>query len=120
MQVVVWTGTVVGADRENKFEDWMAENGFVATYLEEFKTLPSTDKHGNPIEGTGGRNDLLFMVSPDNIGKFSVWRLQYGMHWWEDYLDAGAWEGVPPEVLKRYPYTWGHSPNRYSAVVNEE
>ena len=120
MQVVVWTGTVVGKDKKNEFEEWMAENGFNATYLEEFRTLPDLDKDGAPIEDTGGRNDLLFTVSPDNMGKFSVWRLNYSMHWWENYLDSGAWEIVPPEVLRRYPYTWYNRPDKYSAVLDEE
>ena len=120
MQVVVWTGTIVGENDKTKFEEWMAENGFNATYLEEFKTLPSVGAIGELIKGTGGRNDLLFAVSPDNIGKFSVWRLSYGMHWWEDYLDSGAWEIVPPEVLRRYPYTWHNCPDKYSVALDKE
>ena len=112
-QVVVWRGTVVGKDRADEFEQWVAENGFNVVYLEEFKTLPDTDEWGDPVEGTGGRNDLLFQVEDDDLGKFSLWRLGYGMSWWEDYLDNGNYAIVPDEVLKRYPYSWDNNPNKY-------
>ena len=104
-QVVVWPGIIVGADNSKKFEDWFAENGFNVTYLEEFKTLPEVADN-RVVEGTGGRNDVLFQVEDDDLGKFAVWRLNYGMSWWEDHLDNGNSDIIPRAILERYPYTW--------------
>lgn len=115
-QIVVWPGTIVGEDRSGEFEDWVAENGFNVTYLEEFKTLPDTDDDGCVIENTGGRNDLLFQVEDDDLGKFAIWRLGYGMSWWEDYLDNGNYTIVPKSILERYPYGWDDTPDKYSGV----
>lgn len=99
-QIVVWPGTIVGKDNIEQFESWVAENGFNATYLEEFKTLD-------------GRNDLLFQVEDDDLGKFALWRLNYGMSWWEDYLDNGNYAIVPKSILNCYPYGWDDNPNKY-------
>ena len=113
-QVVVWEGTVVGKNKKKDFTDWMEENGYKVKYLEEFKTLPEHNADGNIIKGTGGRNDLLFELGEKvDVGKFSIWRLNYGMRWWEDYLDNGAYKYVPSETLKKYPYGWGENPNKY-------
>lgn len=113
-QVVVWCGTIVGKDKVEEFEEWLAQNGFNVSYLTEFKTLPSLDEQGSPIPNTGGRNDLLFSISSEHISKFAVWRLGYKMHWWEDYLDSGAWEYVPSEILETFPYSWGSNPHKYT------
>ena len=115
-QIVVWPGTIVGEDMSGEFEDWVAENGFNVTYLEEFQTLPDMDGGGNTIEGTGGRNDLLFQVEDDDLGKFAIWRLNYGMSWWEDYLDNGNHRIVPKSILERYPYGWDDTPDKYSGA----
>lgn len=115
-QVVVWPGTVLGADKAEEFENWVAENGFNVTYLEEFKTLPNVDG-----SAPGGRNDLLFQVEDDDLGKFALWRLNYGMSWWEDYLDNGNYAIVPRDILRKYPYGWDNNPNKYtSAFIGEE
>ena len=107
-QIVVWEGTIVGKDKIKEFESWMKENGFKVKYLTEFTTLP--DKH---VKGTGGRNDLLFEIDSKSTGKFSLWRLNYGMRWWEDYLDNGSYKIVPPEILKQYEYGWDDLPDKY-------
>lgn len=118
-QIVVWPGTVVGENRSEKFEDWMAKNGFNATYLEEFSTLPNVNNN-RVVEGTGGRNDLLFQVEDDDLSKFAIWRLNYGMSWWEDYLDNGNYAIVPRSVLERYPYGWDDTPTKYSESYIDE
>ena len=106
-QVVVWEGTIVGEEKIKDFEQWMLENGFKIKYLEEFKTLPNKGE-------TGGRNDLLFALDDSvDTGKFSIWRLTYGMRWWEDYLDNGSYKIVPKEILKHYPYGWDNNPDKY-------
>lgn len=113
-QIVVWEGTVVGEEKVAEFEQWMKENGFFVKYLEEFQTLPDIGKNGKPVKDTGGRNDLLFALGDSvDTGKFAIWRLNYGMRWWEDYLDNGGYKITPKEVLKRRPYGWGNNPNKY-------
>lgn len=112
-QVVVWPGTVLGADKAEEFEEWIAEHGFTATYLEEFRTLPDVSD-GRVVENTGGRNDLLFQVEDDDLGKFALWRFGYGMSWWEDYLDNGNYAIVPRRILDKYPYGWYDNPNKYT------
>ena len=106
-QVVVWEGTVVGKNKKKDFTNWMEENGWKVKYLEEFKTLPSTDSDGNIIKGTGGRTDLLFELDESvDVGKFSIWRLNYGMRWWEDYLDNGGNLIAPNSILEKYERSW--------------
>lgn len=118
-QIVVWESTIVGDDNIEGFEDWMKEHGFNVKYLTEFTTLP--DMVGDkPVPNTGGRNDLLFEVASDDILKFAVWRLQHDMRWWEDYLDNGEWKVVPPDVLKKYPYGWNNTPNKYIQPDTDE
>ena len=110
-QLVVWPGTIVGDSNEQlKFQTWLDEEGFRAKYVTEFKTLPDSpgDIH------TGGRNDLLFYIHEDDVGKFAIWRLQYEMRWWEDYLDNGGSEIVPPEVLQEFQYGWGEKDSTFN------
>lgn len=113
--LVVWGGTVVG-DKKDDFVNWMKTEGFDVTYLEEFKTLPDVDTYGNRIPETGGRNDLIFSINAD-IGKFAIWRLQYGMSWWDDYVegscekieddkDVKTYYIIPQHILDKYN-TWG-------------
>ena len=87
-QLVVWRGVIVG-EQVDKFETWMKDEGFDVTYLEEFKTLPSLDEEGNIISDSGGRNDLIFSIN-SNLSKFAIWRLQYGMSWWDDYVEGSC------------------------------
>lgn len=79
-QVCVWPGTIVGTDDSQKFTDWMKEEfGVRIQYLEEIETAEDST-------GPGGRNDLFFGVHEDDIGKFAVKRLAYGIRWIEDVL----------------------------------
>ena len=92
-QLVVWRGTIVGKDEIKKFENWLQEEGFRVKYATEFNT-------------TKGSNDLLFYIHSDDISKFAIWRLERGMSWWEDYLDNGAKDIVPKEVLNKFSYLY--------------
>ena len=98
-QLVVWPGTVVGQEKIIEFEEFMSEEGFKVKYADEFETQPDET-------GPGGRNDLLFYVDKKDIGRFSLWRLQHGMRWWEDYLDNGGVWLAPESIQDKYPYTW--------------
>ena len=102
-QLVVWTSTIVGKDKAKDLEDFLKEEGFKVKYATESQTLPDE----NDITGeTGGRNDVLFYIDDKDIPKFSVWRLKYGMKWWEDYLDNGSDKIVPQEILNKFEYGW--------------
>lgn len=100
-QVCVWPGTVVGLDRVSDFEQWALETfGARVQYLEEVKTAPDFE-NGYPVEDTGGRNDLLFAVHNDDVMKFAVPRLAYGMRWLEDVY--GNHQGsLYPERVSQY------------------
>lgn len=111
-QIVVWEGTIVGHNKKEEFEKWMKQNGFRIKYLTEFKTLQDI-KDGMAVPNTGGRNDLLFEVQSQDVKKFAIWRLDYGMRWWEDYLDNGAYKIVPLDILEQYKYGWGSNPSKY-------
>jgi hypothetical protein len=92
-QVCVWEGTIVGPEKIREFEKFMMEQFEVrAQYLEELKTKP--DKG---VKGTGGRNDLFFAVHDEDVDKFSVPRLGYGIRWIEDVLSKENYK------IKIYP-----------------
>jgi hypothetical protein len=110
-QVVVWPGTLVGDDCVDDFLVWMTEEfGVRAQYLEEIETNPSRDNYGNIIEGTGGRNDLLFAVHAEDVPKFVLPRLKFGMRWLEDVLEYRSLSVqdplLYPERVLEY-CTWG-------------
>ena len=102
-QLCVWEGTIVGADEVANFENWLqSEFGVRGKYVEEIKTLPTPGEE----ETTGGRNDLFFRVHNDDIEKFAVKRLAFGIRWWEDVLGNGNGVLYTNEVLEKYPKTW--------------
>ena len=92
-QVCVWEGTTVGDDKIKEFENFMMKQFKTRIqYLEEIETNPDLDANGEPIEGTGNRSDLFFSVHNDDVGKFAVPRLQYGIRWIEDVLDKDNYQ----------------------------
>lgn len=80
-QVVVWPCTLVDESEDKQFEYWIKNEFNVrAQYLE-------TVSAGQPLEGVQ-RVDVLFAVHNEDIGRFALPRLQYGMRWLEDvYLN---------------------------------
>jgi hypothetical protein len=104
-QVCVWPGTVVGVANVEEFEKWMLETfGVRAQYLEEIETNPDVGKDGEPVPGTGGRNDIFFSVVTEDIGNFAIKRLAYGIRWIEDiYLNGGGY--LYPDRVAKYK-TW--------------
>ena len=97
-QVVIWPGIIIGKDKVQEFEEWMNEAGFRVKYIKEFKTLPTPNE-----QDTGGRNDTLFYIHSEDIGKFAIWRLGRGMRWIEDAIDNEP--EIYPEDVKNYK-TW--------------
>jgi hypothetical protein len=67
-------------------------------YLREVETGPDRDDFGRAVEGTGGRNDVLFAVHEDDIGKFAVPRFHYGMRWLDDVYGNGHGDLYPADV----------------------
>jgi hypothetical protein len=109
-QVCVWPGTLVGADQVEVFEKFIAENfnNTRVQYLEEVKTFPDVQPNGRLVEGTGDRNDVFFAVHSEDVGKFAVPRLSYGIRWIEDVLDNEARRGefrIYPDRVTEYR-TW--------------
>ena len=110
VQVCVWPGTLCGPDKVHEFEEYMAgEEGFSVRvqYLEEVKTYPDI-KNGKIVHGTGGRNDLMFAVHKDDVGKFAVPRLMAGIRWIEDVYGNGG-GNLYPEYVRGY-YSWDKDP----------
>ena len=82
-QVCVFPGLLVDEDKIQEFIDQIKEVFDTRVqYLETILTKPDVD---DP-ENTGGRSDVFFAVHQDDIGKFAVKRLQYGIRWIEDAM----------------------------------
>ena len=109
IQLCVWPGTIVGPDQVESFIQWLSDRFDVrGKYDCEVLTNPDLDKYGNPVEGTGGRNDLFFYIHSEDVGKFAVPRLEYGIRWWEDvikYNDTSK-HLYSQEFLDNRPVTW--------------
>ena len=101
-QLCVWPGTVVG-DSKKVQEDFVKffkdELGVTVKYETEVKTLADET-------GPGGRNDLFFYISDDDVMKFAIPRLQMGIRWWEDCFLNGDEMFFTDEFLEKYPKTW--------------
>jgi len=86
-QVCIWPATVVGKEKIENFEEFMLQQFKTRVqYLEEIETSPDVDINGEVIKGTGNRNDVFFSVHDEDIGKFAIARLAYGIRWIEDVL----------------------------------
>ena len=89
-QVCVWPGTILPETHIEKFVKHFEENGFRIQHLETLRTGPDLDSTGKPIDGTGGRSDVLFAIHNDDVMKFAIPRMQMGIRWIEDVLDNEA------------------------------
>lgn len=103
-QVCVMEGVIVHDDQVDEFVSKLTELfGCRFKFLEQFTTLPDRE-WGEPVPGTGGRSDVLFYVHTDDIGRFAVPRLLYGIHWIEDVFANmdGKNNVYYPERLRSY------------------
>ena len=92
----VWLATVVVTDEVPDFNKWLADAFSVdGEYAESFTTLP------DETPGSGGRVDTLFRVANDDVPKFAVPRLAYGIRWWSDYITDSR-DIVPKAIIERY------------------
>jgi hypothetical protein len=110
-QLCVWPGTMVGNTQEKiqEFEMFMMSNFLVRVkYLTELITNPDLDNHGEPVENTGGRNDLFFYVHKDDIRTFAIKRLACGIRWWEDVIkyNNNSKHLYPIEFINNNQPTW--------------
>lgn len=102
-QVCVWPSTIVSEADIPEFIKFFKDTfGVRAQFLEEYKTLPDRD-YGLIVEGTGGRSDVLFAIHKEDVGKFVIARLKYGMRWIEDALDNSP--EIYEERISKYR-TW--------------
>ena len=105
-QLCVWCGTMLGDLSVQEFEKFFKDQGYRIKFAEEVVTLPDYE-YGKPVEGTGGRHDILFYIHTEDIAKFAIPRLTAGIRWWEDvvsYNNHNNW--YSEEVLQKYPTTW--------------
>jgi len=74
-------------------------------FLETIVTKPDL-KDGKLVKETGGRHDVFFAVHDDDVGKFAVPRMKFGIRWIEDVL--AEWNYSSPIYPKRvFDYcTW--------------
>lgn len=101
-QLCVWEGTLMGG---SSVEDFEKHAGKILRsrlqFVGEVKTLP-LKKDGEPIFGTGGRNDLFFKVHDEDIPRLTVEMLRYGVRWWKDVVKEGQKYLYPKEFLDKH------------------
>ena len=102
-QLCVMEGTLMPEGGAKELVKFFKDEMKVDVHFEtQVKTLPDTPE----CTETGGRNDLLFYIADDDIGKFAVPRLQMGIRWWEDVLGNGNGKLYSSEILEKYSKTW--------------
>ena len=102
-QLCVWPATLLDDSGVKGFTKFLKDAfGARFKFSQEVKTLPDMEG-GKVVPDTGGRNDLFFYVHDDDIGKFALARLDYGIRWWDDVLSNGGGKLYPKEILDQYP-----------------
>ena len=118
-QVCVFPGLLVDENKIQAFTDLIKEAFDTRVqYLETILTKPDVD---DP-ENTGGRSDVFFAVHQDDIGKFAVKRLQYGIRWIEDAMsNVNGYHLNPlyPEYVEGYK-SWNADGNDDENEDNED
>lgn len=94
-QVVVWQGILIGPEMTDQFVEFCATefDGARVQYIREIQTFPDPG-----VPGTGGRNDVLFSIHEDDVSKFAVKRLGWGMRWLDDVYGNGHGHLYPDDV----------------------
>lgn len=101
IQLCVWEGVLIEGQIKEFEEMILQETDCRIKYECEVKTLPGD-------EGEGGRNDVFFYVHSDDLSKFAIRRLRFGIRWWEDVLGNGHGCLYPQEIREKYPNAWAH------------
>ena len=99
-QLCVWECTTLGRDTKSEFEKFFKDNGFDIKFAEEVET------NINYPYGVA-RHDVLFYINDDDIAEFSIWRLRFGIKWWEDIVKYNNHSDYyKEETLEKYPVKW--------------
>lgn len=93
-QLCVWPATIVGEDAIQEFNEFMKDEFGIRS------------KYECEIELSSGRNDLLFFIHDEDVQKFAVKRLQYGIRWWEDVFYNNQEDEYPGSIVNKYKKTW--------------
>jgi hypothetical protein len=121
-QVVIWPGCILEKKDVPHFElsFLLSDLGTRAQYLETIVTRPDLDSRGQPIPGTGGRSDVFFAVHDEDIGRFAIRRIPYGMRWIEDAISrANGGNTLYPARVEQYA-TWTASSGTESEPEADE
>jgi hypothetical protein len=89
-QVVVWPSTLLGDASQEDFAKFISET-FNGTRVKDVIEYKVNDK----------RTDLVFRVNAEDIPKFAVARLSWGMRWLEDVMNSENYYYCPPSGYKR-------------------
>ncbi len=99
-QLCVWPATIVGENNVKEFTEFMKDTfGVNVKYECEVKTLPGDGEEG-------GRNDVFFYISNEDVPRFAIGRLDYGIRWYEDVLSNEKDRLYPSEIYSKYKNTW--------------
>lgn len=58
------------------------------------------------VKTVTGRFDFFFCINNKDVDRFALWRLQYGMRWWEDICANNDHKQYPKEIRVQYPPRW--------------
>ncbi len=106
-QLCCWPGTTLGDSPAEDFIQWIADDfGVRAKFAEIVITLPDAD---DTTGETGGRSDILFWIHSDDVEKFALQRMQFGMRWFEDVILNGGGTIYDDDVARRHPFNWEHN-----------
>ncbi len=102
--LTLWPGIVVyEKDREDLMQFFSNVFDITPTIVGCVVTLPDKDELGRNVPDTGGRHDLFFYVNANDVTKFAIQRLSYGMRWWEDIFFNDGQDIYPTDFLATYP-----------------
>lgn len=106
-QLCVWPGTILGNNTIEQFEQFFIDtfHGTRIKFSEIVITIPDMEK-GKPVPDTGGRSDIFFYVHNEDVEKFAVSRLVYGIRWWEDVVQNESHLIYPEEIIDKYLLKW--------------
>ena len=69
-------------------------------------TLSDKDCNGKNVPNTGGRHDFFFFINNKDIERFSIWRFNYAMRWYEDIYFNHEENIYPISFRKKYKPRW--------------
>lgn len=102
-QVLIWPGTHLEGRIESFVQFVKEEFDARIQYLETYETSPVRSFNGSPIEWTGGRQDIVFALHKEDLGKFTLkWR-SHGVQEIEFIMNDDVDE-VYPDRFRKYTF----------------